>query len=479
MVNVRAPEPCSGSASRLVAALRRAGGAGLLTALAVAPLAFGGTRPAAFWAVMTLVGLAAACWLASLPAGRRGAALPAGLLPGLALLLVSLLPWTGGWTEPTPEPAFTAEHFARVAARWPASVAGFDRASALVLPAGLGLALAMTADLARERFWLVAFAAVIALAATGIALLAVAQHLTHAPGMFWRDEGRLPGRFWGTFFHHTSAGAYLNTAWPLAAGLVALRVRGTWCFAIALVLLLAAHATHVSRFPQVAALTAGIGLLARMGWLRAPRPRLVLAGILGTSLLLGIATGRLGEIAERWGQVRPAAGAPQPVPPVAEWPRLVRADLLIPNRYQTGPAGDRGEAQQAALRSLADRPWTGHGPGNWRAAAAAHSGDPYVRTFYLYLQFAHQDFLQAGAERGLPGIGAVLLLLVPAAILPFFLNPVGAPAVLGVCAAAGLGAVLLQSLLDFPLQIPAVALNAHVLAGLAWAGLNPPPSPSS
>jgi hypothetical protein len=37
------------------------------------------------------------------------------------------------------------------------------------------------------------------------------------------------------------------------------------------------------------------------------------------------------------------------------------------------------------------------------------------------------------------------------------------------CAAAGLAMVLLQSLLDFPLQIPAIALNASVLAGLGWS----------
>lgn len=478
MVNVPAPEPSSGRVPSLAKTLRRAGGAGLLVALAAAPLAYGATRPAALEALLTLLGLAASCWLASLLPGRRAIALPVAVGVGLALLLVSLLPWLGGWTAPTPEPVFTTEHFARVAARWPASVVGLDRATAIALPAGLGLALVMTADLARERFWLIAFASVIAITAAAVALLAAAQHLTQAPGMFWRNEGRLPGRFWGTFFHHTSAGAYLNTAWPLAAGLLALKVRGARAFGLVLVILLAAHATHVSRFPQVAALASGVVLLVRFGWLRAPRPRLVLAGILGSSLLLGVATGRLGEIGERWRQVRSADVTAQPVPPLAEWPRLVRADLLIPNRYQTGPAGDRGEAQQAALRGLADRPWTGHGPGNWRAAAAMHSGDPYVRTFYLYLQFAHQDFLQAAAERGLPGIGALLVLLVPAAVLPLFLHPLGAPAVLGISTAAGLGAVLLQSLLDFPLQIPAVALNAHVLAGLAWAGLNPTPSAS-
>jgi O-antigen ligase len=103
-----------------------------------------------------------------------------------------------------------------------------------------------------------------------------------------------------------------------------------------------------------------------------------------------------------------------------------------------------------------------------------------VRSFYLYLQFAHDDYLQAGVERGAAGAAALLLLL-PGAVAAGWRRPAaGDPlrAALAPAAAAALAAVLVQALVDFPLQIPAVALSAAVLAGLAWSAALPPrPAP--
>lgn len=475
MVNVRRPERFAPVAAT-TRPFRLAAGGCLAAALASAPLAWGAVRPAGLWLLIALLGAAALGWCADLLAARRLPALPGVLWLGLAALLVSLAPWLFGVASPTPSPGFTRHHFAEVVQRWPHSRVALDSASALALPAGLGLAFMIAADLGREREWLNVFAVTLVLTAAAVALLAIAQHLSGAPGIYWRNEGRLPGRFWGTFFHHTSAGAYLNTAWPLALGLALVHRAWARPLLAILVLLLAAHATHVSRFPQVAALLVGFVLVIRFGLAGSTRRRLVLAGVLAVSALLGAATGRLDEIAERWRHLgENGRSARVAVPPESEWPKLVRDDLLIPNRYQHGPAGDRGEAQRAALRAITARPWTGHGPGNWTAAAAQHSSDPYVRSFFLYLHFAHQDFLQAATERGAAALVALVVLLPGAVIAVCFVrrSATGSSAWLRDCAAAGLGAVLLQSFLDFPLQIPAIALNAHVLAGLAWAGATP------
>lgn len=447
-------------------------------ALVLAPLAHGSTRPAGAWLLVALLGAAAGCWLVSWWPARRVPLLPTPVWIGLGLLLLSLAPWFTGLAQPTSAAAFTSAHLARLVARWPASVTAPDPALALALGAGAGLALALAADLARDRRWRIAFATLVVLTATAVTLLALMQNLTQAPGIYWRNEGPMPGRFWGTFFHHTSAGAYLNTAWPLAAGLVfaCWRLPDLAPFrtsaVLALVLLLGAHTSHVARFAPLAAAGVGAILVVRFGLLRSARRRLWLAGVLAGILFLALGTGRFGEIASRWLLVIPATpAATRPVPTEQEWPALMRADLFVAPVYRTGPLGDRGEAQATALRAFAARPLAGHGPGNWAAAASRHSVDPFERTFFLHLQYAHDDFLQTAAERGLPGLLAFLVLMPGAVLAAFRARRAGDPvaAALGFCAATGLAAVLVQALFDFPLQIPALVLNASVLAGLAWS----------
>jgi hypothetical protein len=446
------------------------------------PLNYGSTRPAGIWLLIALLGAAALCWSACLVVERRIPSTPVTLLLGLGALAGSSLFWLSGISQPTSPAEFTRTHFARVVARWPQSVINLDPGTTIALHAGLGLALWMVADLARDRTWVMTFSAVVIAVGVLVALLAFFQNLTHASGIYWREEGRLPGRFWGTFFHHTSAGAYLNTVWPIAAGL-AVSLSGSVAsikstksgaaFAVlALILLLGAHASHISRFPQLAAagvLPVLIGALFSKGNLRLGKwALLVPLGILAIILC----TGRTSEIMQRWRLFDfYSPKTVRVIPPESEWPRLVRADLLIPNLYNAGTWSDRGEAQRTALRAIEARPLTGHGPGNWLGAASRYSNDPYLRSFYLYLQFAHEDFLQTWVEWGAAGFISLLLLLPGAVIASCWFSHRSEPGVtvIAYCAAAGLAAVLLQSLLDFPLQIPGVALNACVLAGLCWS----------
>ena len=64
-----------------------------------------------------------------------------------------------------------------------------------------------------------------------------------------------------------------------------------------------------------------------------------------------LAAGRTGEIAQRWKLMDFSTPKNvRPLPPETQWPRLVRADLLIPNVYNGHAFGDRGEAQRTAFR---------------------------------------------------------------------------------------------------------------------------------
>ncbi|MBC8039941.1 MAG: O-antigen ligase family protein, partial [Opitutaceae bacterium] len=306
-----------------------------------------------------------------------------------------------------------------------------------------------------------------------VGLLALLQNYTEATGIYWRADGKMPGTFCGTFFHHTSAGAYFNTAWPLAVAL-------TWLAwprhrflaiigALVVIVLVAAHASHVSRFPQVAAL-----LVAPVLWfglkikISGPRPWLCgLAAMIALVLLILIG-GRTDTIGARWHDLMNPVPIVMIHPPESAWNGLLRDDMLIPGTSHPGWFGDRFVAWRAAASAISERPLTGHGPGNWMGAASHHSDDPFVRTFYQFLQFTHQDPLQTAVEWGIPAALALGTLLVGALVAV-----VRTPEPLALAAACGLAAVLLQSQLDFPLQIPAIALNALVLAALGWSSLRP------
>ncbi len=161
----------------------------------------------------------------------------------------------------------------------------------------------------------------------------------------------------------------------------------------------------------------------------------------------------------------------------------MRADLFVPYSPAGGWRGARGESWRTALRGIAERPLTGHGPGNWMGAASQHTDDPFIRTFFQFLQFTHQDLLQFAVEWGLPAtlgwwgllVGAIGRRRGPGPRLAQRRN-IGE---IAIAAACGLAAVLLQAQVDFPLEMPAVLLNVVVLAALCWAAASGDQSESS
>lgn len=473
-------------ATRAGRGLRVAAGVIFTALLVFAPLNFGSTRAGGPGVITFACAAATGLWLAAQLAGGRRARLPAMAVACVALLAVAAVPWLTGLATPTPVAEFTQGHFARVVARWPYSTVwpapGGSLAFILVLAAS---ALALI-DLARSRRWALTFCLALTGTATVVALLALAQNYTHATGIYWRDDGRMPGNFSGTFYHHTAAGAYYNTAWPLAVALTWLSWDRSgpavtrWALTLAgllsVILLLVAHGSHVSRLPQLLALAVAPFLLRSRGS-RGPRGWLLLGGLLATVALLIAMTGRTAEIGERWRLMfadTPVAPA-TPEPPVSAWPALMRDDLFIPHPPPPGWLGDRSESWRTAARALATRPLTGHGPGNWMGAASRHTESPFVRTFFQSLQFAYQDPLQFAVEWGGPAalgwwgllVGALVVTLAPRA----WRGPLHRS--LGLAAACALAAVLLQAQVDSPLQMPAITLNVVALAALCWAAGGP------
>ena len=463
--------------------LRLAAGLGFTLVLIGAPLNFGSTRAGGPEWLTAGCTAATLLWLASLAGGGPRLRLPRLAVACVALLTLAAVPWIFGWATPTAATPFTQTHFAHVAARWPSSIVWRTPANTLALTLALAASALALMDLARTRAWALTFSLALAGTAVAVGLLALLQNYTHATGIYWRNDGRMPGNFCGTFYHHTAAGAYFNTAWPLAVALTwsawsqpqptsAMRVLA-WAGLLGTILLLAAHGSHVSRFPQVAALLVAPFLLRSLPF--GGHRRWLLAGGAATAVvLLVLVAGRTAEIGARWRLILVDAVTPSaPLqPPESAWPALIRDDLFIPGTSHDGWWGDRGEGWRTALRSIADRPLFGHGPGNWMGAASHHTSDPFVRTFFQFLQFAHQDVLQFAVEWGVPATLGWWGLL--AGALGAFLCSRRAHRPLEIAAACGLAAVLLQAQLDFPLQMPAVALNVVVLAALCWAASGDP-----
>ncbi len=465
------PANCMGRGLRIAAGL-------VFTGLLIfAPLNFGSTRAGGIEVITWGCAAATLLWAAGRLCGGPRAVLPTVAVACVTLLTLAALPWITGLTQPTLVSEFTQTHFARVAARWPYSIVWHTPASALAFTLALAAAALPLIDLARSRGWALTFSLTLILTAVAVALVALMQNYTHATGIYWRNDGRMPGNFSGTFYHHTAAGAYYNTAWPLAAALAWFtrdRPALVATAGLATIVLLAAHGSHVSRFPQFAAF-----LVAPLLWFKLRvrgngRRWLLALGAIATIVLIVAVAGRAATIGERWRQllaVDPFVSATVVPLPESAWPALMRDDLFVHHPTYNGWLGDRGEGWRTAWRAIATRPLTGHGPGNWIGAASHHTDDPFVRTFFQFLQFTHQDLLQFAVEWGVPATLGWWGLLLGAVVVglrsPMQSNSVNAA--LGIAGACALTAVLLQGQLDFPLQMPAIAFNVIVLAALGWA----------
>lgn len=472
-------------------------GGGLALLLVFGPLAFACTRPEPLsWLSRGLHGVVGV-WILGLIVERRFPGIPRlAFNSAIALILYAWLRlW---WGESVPISGFTLSHFSRIYDRWPESIILRTPETITFLASGLLGGFLVATDLTRRSLWRRTLLFTMVGVGCSVVILGLVQNATHAPGIYWeRPKNHMPSPFFGPFYHFTSAGAFLNLTWPLAASMALYSFRRyaseakpvlpvvLWGFIS--ILLLLGHAGHVSRFPQVIAIAVLLGLIGVHRPLKQLRWSWRLFGsagaaalVLGCSVLWVVGrTGRIHDITARW-QMLNVWGTNTPAPPLPpkdDWPRLMRDDLVVPYDHDAIFLRDRGAAYAFAATTLTHRPLFGFGPGGWIAAVSQWATDPVIGTFYLYLQFTHEDFLQTLIEWGLVG-GMLWLILVGGGIytgFQRFKNPhqrwSGRPdfSALIVGALAAVFAVLVQALIDFPLQIPANALYACILLAVCWS----------
>ncbi|HEU5079209.1 MAG TPA: O-antigen ligase family protein [Opitutaceae bacterium] len=461
-----------------------------------APLAYACTRPLPLHALGVALHAVLALWIVALFLERRRPRIDRALLIVVGAVVVYF--WIRGVFAIFNGDAidsFTRSHWARIASRWPESIILRTPAAITLLCSGLACSFLVVSDLSRNAKLRRTFQGAMIGGGVLVVVLGLVQNATRARGVYWQPPHlHMPSPFFGSFYHFTSAGAFLNLTWPPALCLSLYwasqykRIAGAGtrgvAFGLCALLILVGHTAHVSRLPQV---LAAVTLLVVLAVIRPIRfasfsPRRILAVAVAICVLVPAVgwtlkrSGRLQQIQARWKMLDLSASnrPPAPMPAKADWPRLVRDDLAIPYPHSEYRLKDRGAAYAFALRCIALRPLFGFGPGGWITAVSQHGTDPTIGTFYLYLQFTHEDYLQTAIEWGLVGAGLILavgvLSIIPLCrVLPSKVFRSGRWSENSVAcfgALAALIAVLLQALIDFPLQIPANALYATTLLAL-------------
>ena len=283
-----------------------------------------------------------------------------------------------------------------------------------------------------------------------LAVYGIAERVLNLPLLFYLNTDRT-GNVFASFFYHGNSGAFINLSIPAIAGLtlLAFRTRNAdlqrAVLIVSLVLMLSASVLIASKATMVVTLILCVatGLAFRR---QLPRmPRISILGTAGVALLAlaGILLLGFDRASERWNAL----------------PEL----LTLENT--------RFKIWTACLRMLPDAgPW-GIGPGNFAIAFPHYTHGLGINEG---LTDACQDYLQTTIEWGWIGFLVWGILVIGG-----FRNSMTVPnprssaitmdEVIRISSSLALAGVLLHSLVDFPLQVPAIQLYATVHLGILWA----------
>ena len=404
--------------------LRGAGFALILGAVVLSPWPYGSADDRARFALSALLLLAAALWCVG--RGLDGTGLPALIKPALGLPLLAILQLILGTSA---APVWTVE--------------------ALILLLALLATFLVASEEAREHAaarWLAAalLAACAAQAAFG------AWQWSASPARIYGRSTPIVTAPFGSYVNHNHFAGLVEMGALLAAGLCAgLARRGERRLSRAVLAggltlgLTAAHLASRSRGGLVALLS-GFALLS------------LLAATHGSGARrTATAFASLGVVALCFGALAIPAGTRQHLATVLAGPTDSSASYRL-------------DTAAATLRTWASAPLIGTGLGAFADAVPAFKrAHGNVRTTH-----AESDALELAAEGGLLGLGlaGALALAVGRRLgerLERGRDPVRDGLTLG--AAAGMGALLVHSMFDFNLRLPANALAFVVIAALAAA----------
>jgi len=408
-----------------------------------------------------VVGAGVALWLASLALARRAPAIPVGLIAVVGAVIA--LGWFLVWNARS-RYQVEAPHFVPVHRPFPALPGSKDRAASVqvmeqltaVLAGGLALA-----DLARHRWMRSALLWAMAATGAGLALVGTLDRFGVSPVSFTAPPG-VGGTPFATFAYHGNAAAYLNLVLPAGLAVAVIGVaRGTgwarWLAGALPVTILVGIAANVSKAGQALALP--IVVVFALAALRLPRRRPATRSVRRAAVLVTVCAVAL-----------TVAGV------VGAWYRW--RDL----GNDVGPGNGRSEIWQTAWHAGDGARWFGNGPGSFKLVLpdVARSEVPglyrvWIVTTYVPGQrvstwmVADNDALQTLAEWGAVGLAllATIALWPVARSLRRGRGSLGwTDGVVRVAGLVALGGVFVDAMIDFPLQVMAVAFTA-----VAWGAV--------
>ncbi len=490
---------------RAAGALQAAAWVVLQAALVAAPWMYGSTRPWALVVLCQMLSIIAGCWVTAAWVTRG--VFVRDVYLALPLLFLLLSGWLGVLTGLRVEPdPFNTKHFADLAQRWPGSFLVKTPLQTMWLFSGLfGVLLLVTDPMVgpKRRDW--AYRTMVVVGAS-IILLGIVQVQFKAPAMLWDSDVPITGYFFATFFEDSIGASFISMIWPLAAGgLIGrfglpramnskeLRLAAVW--AGLLVISLAGLPAEGSIFAMVNGLFLGALFLGWILWrlpLRDVRRISVRGGLVFVVCLcvmagVIVAAGKAPVLKSRLQSTRlsfqtQAPAERQASSPPAKKDFRMRADGLIESSgtdvqnhgFFSGP---RAKVAAICLRMVPHAGLLGFGPGTWSQTYPLFTDDTLLRTFYLQMQFASQDYLQTLVEWGIFG-SIAWAVIIGGAIrggwyrLRRFRMAGGAIGVEEGMVAGALVAVVgvgLHALVDFPMQVPSIQLYVMVLLGLLWS----------
>lgn len=317
-------------------------------------------------------------------------------------------------------------------------------------------ALCFVAQLSQRPLWLMRLWQTIAFAGASIALLGLLQKGTGAKMVFWQTWYEEVQYFFGPYYYHANAGAYLNLILPLTLGLMLRTIsserrpleRATWITAGVLAVI--AVLANTSRMAQLLALLSVIVFAvwpARSFFRSSGRVnKMQLAAGLAIVVLVLVAVAQASQLEE----------------PIKRWQTLGK----------TLTADARWPADATAWKALPDAGWLGLGPGVFRAIFPPYQlgASPALEGEWRFL---HDDYLQAMLEWGRVAIVIFAFLFSGIGVAVWSLRHARGDwlprqrAIIPLVVIA-LGSVAVHSAVDFPLQIASIQLYAATYLGICW-----------
>lgn len=427
-----------------------------LATLIYAPWAYGCTTASTIVALNWLLGAVLLLWTLRLLIRPETLPLPAQVV---VLFVVALVV---GWALSLNAHAIfdpTFGIYVPVQSAFPNFPGSYDASLSIAIMTRLTLlagTVFFVAALSQRPVWLLRLWQTVGLAGASIALLGLLQKGTGARMIFWQHGYEWVPYFFGPYYYHANAGAYLNLILPLTLGLSVRSFssgrrpleRAIWTTAGVLVVI--AVLANTSRMAQTLALLSVIAFLAWPGRSLFQRTR----GMNRMQLVTGLAVVLVALVA--------VAQASQLNEPIKRWQTLGK----------TLTEDARWPAVATAWRALPDAGWFGLGPGTFRSIFPPYQ----LRTNGVVegeWRFLHNDYLQTLLEWGRFAIVIFALLFSGIGVALWSWRRARGdwlPRQRGIIplVVIALGSVAMHSAVDFPLQIASIQLYVATYLGLCW-----------